>query len=402
MRKPPLFRLMLFLLAAGLSLSSPAWAAKPLATELPTPEGALAPRLTTAADGSVLLSWLEPSEPGRHLLRYSIRPGAGGKWSAATTVRAGDDWLVSWADPPAVQRVGDRFVATWLAKFGEGGGGSLLTVAWSVDGSNWSPGLVIHDDRSETEHGFATVVPDADGFTVLWLDGRGYAGGDEATRLYSRHVARDGQLGAEHALDKRACDCCPTASALLADGRAVVVYRDRRGGELRDVSLAIRDKGTWAQPRPVAEDNWDFGGCPVQGPVLAEAGGTLWALWYTEGGGGPRVKLARLGADGVPGKPQTVAAGDDILGRVAAAGLAGGQLAVAWVESRGKDEAWLRARIVDPSGRPAEALDIAKVPHARRAGFPSLAAQGQELLVVWRAKAEGVRGVTVELPASAQ
>jgi len=406
MRKPALIRLILPALAVLAVLASswsPAWAAEPRPTELPAPDGALSPRLTTAADGSVLLSWLEPSATGGHLLRYSVRASARASWSAATTVRAADDWLLSWADPPAIHRIGNRWVATWLAKFGESGAGSLLTLAWSVDGSQWSEGLVIHDDRSETEHGFASVVPDADGFTVLWLDGRGYAAGDEATRLYSRHVGGDGQLGTEHALDTRTCDCCPTAGALLPDGRAVVAYRDRRKGELRDVSLAIRHNGRWAEPRPVAEDRWDFGGCPVQGPVLAEAGGTLWVIWYTEGGGGPRVQLARIGADGVPGKPQVIAVGEDVLGRVAAAGLAGGQLAVTWVEARSKDEAWLRARIIDPSGRPAEALDVARVPHARTAGFPALAAQGQELLVAWRAaQPRGLRGVTVKLPGLSQ
>ncbi|MBZ5606283.1 MAG: glycoside hydrolase, partial [Acidobacteriia bacterium] len=52
----------------------------------PAPAGSLEPNLSTAPDGSLILTWIEPAKDGSASLRYSIRKGA--TWSEPRTIAA--------------------------------------------------------------------------------------------------------------------------------------------------------------------------------------------------------------------------------------------------------------------------------------------------------------------------
>ncbi len=339
---------------------------------MPVDGPASSPRLTSAPDGSLLLSWMEPVNKRVQALRYA-RLGADGTWSKPVTVHRGPTWFQTWADAPTVAQNGAGWVALWLVPAAKDGHGSHLVYSTSEDGASWSKAGVLHDDRSDTEHGFASVLPGPFRVDVAWLDGRGYAGESKQTQLIARQITEP--LGPERVLDERTCDCCPTAAT--PDG-SVLAWRDRVGGEIRDISIAVRDEGYTG--RRVTQDNWDFAGCPVNGPAIANNQGDLMA-WYTAAGT-PNVQAVLLG-DGWPREPVRIAEGAGLLGRVGAVAWGDGWL-VTWVQEIADGRAELRARSVSLTGELGETRTLALLPAARSAGFPSVANLGEDVVVVWQ------------------
>ena len=207
----------------------------------PAAPGSGEPNLAVAADGTVLLSWIEPDGESGHALRFASLD-AGGAWSAPRTIAAGRDWFVNWADFPALAVLPDgTLFAHWLAKSGPGTYAYDVRVASSRDGGKtWSRPVVPHRDGTPTEHGFVSMSPwSNEAMGVVWLDGRktaaaahgahGQAGGEMA--LVHTTLDGDGGLGAETILDARVCDCCQTDMARTGDaGRRRLSGSFRNGG----------------------------------------------------------------------------------------------------------------------------------------------------------------------------
>lgn len=372
----PLLSLIVLLLVA------PAGAAQ---LELPVQGPASSPRLTESPDGTVLLSWMEPVNKRVQALRYA-RLGADGTWSKPVTVHRGPTWFQTWADAPTVSQNGAGWVALWLVPAAKEGHGSHLVFSTSQDGAKWSRPAVLHDDRSDTEHGFASVLPGPSRVDAAWLDGRGYAGESKQTALMARQIADP--LGPERVLDERTCDCCPTAAT--PDG-SVLAWRDRIGGEIRDISIAAREEGYAG--RRVTHDDWEFAGCPVNGPAIANNQGDLLA-WYTADGT-PSVQAVLLG-EGWPRDPVRVAEGAGLLGRVGAAAWGDGWL-VSFVQETADGRAELRGRSVSLSGELGDVQVLGELPAARSAGFPSIAQLGEDLVIVWQdGDPTSLRGIRLE------
>ncbi|MEM1082217.1 MAG: hypothetical protein AAGH65_11610, partial [Pseudomonadota bacterium] len=79
-------------------------------------EHSLAPRLTMAADGSPILSWLEKTETGH---RFLLAKWDGERFGQPHRVAEGDRFFANWADTPGV-RVSDdgTWLAHWLVRSG--------------------------------------------------------------------------------------------------------------------------------------------------------------------------------------------------------------------------------------------------------------------------------------------
>lgn len=349
-------------------------AAAPAASALEPPTSAPAshPRLTTAPDGSVLLSWVEPR--GKALELKVARLGSNG-WSEPVTVHRGKGWVATWADPPTVLETAHGWFATWLVPAAKDSHGTFLVLARSDDGRRWSKAEPVHDDRSDTEHGFSTLLPGPDGVEIAWLDGRAYAEGGSATALRMRSLVPPGP---ERVLDERTCDCCPTAG--LGD---VLAWRDRIGGEIRDMSVASRDDD-WAAQR-ATHDQWEFAGCPVNGPALARNAGDLLA-WYTAD---EPVTVQAVLLGGWPRVPAAVATRDGVLGRVGAARLGAGWV-VTWVQET-EGVAQVLARTVGPQGTLGEVRVVGETSAKRSAGTPTIAAAGDRAVVVWQVEGPALR-----------
>jgi len=135
------------------------------------------PELNATHDGRIILSWVEKIGDKRYALRTAIRDGKG--WSETRTVAAGENWFVNWADFPSVIALKDGSLAAhWLVKSGSGTYAYNVNIARSTDGGKtWSKPLVPHLDNTQTEHGFVSLIPLADGRVgAVWLDGRNMQG----------------------------------------------------------------------------------------------------------------------------------------------------------------------------------------------------------------------------------
>ena len=217
--------------------------------------GTSAPDLAVAADGRVLLSWVD-SQPGRrHLFRFSAWQPAQQRWQhAPATIAIGSRMFVNWADTPHIAATLDGAIwAHWLQQTADAPYAYDVALVRSRDGANWSPPLVPHDARTPTEHGFVSMWPHGtDLLGIAWLDGRsmdegGHAGheahGDDghashgAMALRAPLVDPAQRLVLESVIDTRVCECCQASVALTSRG-PLLFYRGRSPDEVRDVLVS--------------------------------------------------------------------------------------------------------------------------------------------------------------------
>jgi hypothetical protein len=187
----------------------------------------------------------------------------------------------------------------------------------------------------------------------------------------------------ETLVDARVCDCCQTDAAVTAAG-PVVVYRDRSPDEIRDIYVTRWEGHSWSEGRPVYDDGWETGACPVNGPAVAARGERVAVAWFTAAGGEARVKLA-FSRDSARsfGEPVIVDEGDPA-GRVDLLMLEDGAVLVSWLERAGGEWADVRTRYVTPGGSMSESLSVSASSSERASGFPRIiGAPEGGALVAW-------------------
>jgi len=354
--------------------------ARPEPLGVPAAAGAASPYL--AADGERLLAtWIEPAGAAGRRVRFSAWDGR--SWSAPATVAEGADLLANWADTPGVVAAGDGSLLAWYLVRSAGDPHSYDTrLARSTDGgARFAPLGPLNDDAVAAEHGFVSAVAEGSGARFFYLDGRATVGGG-ATQLRTARVEGD-RIGATEPVDESVCDCCPTAAAPLPDGGALVAYRDREPGEIRDVRLLRRPATESASARAVGGERWVMPGCPVNGPALAAAGERLAVAWFSAAGERPRLASAVSGDAGRSLSAPVELDRSGPVGRAALAALADG-FAVAWLARAGAG-AELRLVRLDGTGRPGAPLRLASLPEGRASGTPRLARLGDRLIAAWTA-----------------
>lgn len=403
--------------------ASPASAVVPLAA--PAAAGSAEPDLFVAGDGRVYMSWLEPLDAdgieaastrrGRFALRFATL--GGDSWSAPRTIAESDDFFVNWADFPSLVAAGDALVAHWLELNGGRGTSYDVHISRSVDGGmNWQASTVPHQDGTPTEHGFVSLVPEADGgVTAIWLDGRNLADrsrplaegtGSSAMTLRAKRFDSDGGQGPEALLDERICDCCQTSATYIGDS-LVVVYRDRSPEEIRDIWTVRRTPDGWQPPTRLAHDDWQIPGCPVNGPAIAAAGDRGAVAWFSLRDGNPEVKVAFTGDAGAsfsepilldhgssleiddanPRQVANLAGSSSVaapvpLGRVDVAWIDDAQVVVSWIVARGGN-ADVVLQAVGEEGVVGSRRTVATTGSGRASGFPRIVRQGNRLIAAW-------------------
>ncbi len=369
------------------------------------------PEMTSTADGRIILSWVEKIGGKRYALRFATRDAGG--WSTAQTVAEGENWFVNWADFPSVIALADGSLAAhWLVKSGSGTYAYDVNIARSKDGGKtWGRPIVPHTDRTQTEHGFVSLIPLPDGRVgAVWVDGRNLKehkdGGDQHTPLpvsmTLRYAAIDaeGKLSDEVQLDDRVCECCQTSAALTSEG-AIAAYRDRSDKEIRDIHFVTSQQRNWSGARPVYSDNWEISGCPVNGPSVAADGKGVAVAWYTEANDTPRVKVA-FSNDAAASFGKAIEVDDgETLGRVDALMLPDGSALVCWLSGNAEGGA-IKVRRVRPDGALGPAAVIAKTDISRSSGFPRMARLGDEVHFAWTefGKPSYVRTATANISAN--
>ena len=206
---------------------APPAAAAPLLADPPAAAGASSPALVEDGDG-VLGAWIEPDAGGGHRVVLSRWQGAA--WSAPEVVAAGPKVAATWADRPALARAADGgLVVAWLQASGEAGT-TLMASRGGPEG--WRSLGPVHADGvagQGAEHGFAAALPEGEGVRLWWLDGRGVAEG-QPTQVRTAMVT--GSVGPEEVVDPRACDCCGMDAA-----EGLLAWRDRGEDEVRDIAV---------------------------------------------------------------------------------------------------------------------------------------------------------------------
>ena len=335
---------------------------------------ALGASLTTAADGTIWLTWVEAAaenlaaaaakkKSGTHhhapapassagapatppnTLRFATFAPSTRTWSPARTIVARADIPLSSADFPQLVLDG-RGTAT--AVWADGHGGALVSSS-ADSGATWSPPAPwAHAGHGVEKFSFARL---ADGRVLAaWLENRSSASTQLHARILDSSAALPPPLSvspspvrsptADTLVDPSVCDCCPTTLTAFPDGGALLAYRARTDTEVRDIRSARFRTTAWDAPRPVNNDDWRIAACPVNGPRLASDGGRVAAAWFTAADNDPRV-LASYSPDAgtrflMPlrldrGKP---------VGRVDTLILRDGALLVTWLETDGS--LWLR------------------------------------------------------------
>ena len=361
--------------------------------------GAREPSLATLPDGRIILSWTE-EKGAESEVRMGILDGS--EWSDARTIHKSSKIYINWADFPSVAVLADGgLAAQWLKLNGEGDYQYDVNIAFSKDeGRSWTEPLVPHDDRSQREHGFVSLVPDQiGGLTALWLDGREYDSQTEgenfenAMQLRARQINSDGTMKPESLLDARACTCCQTSAARTASGDIVVVYRDRTADEIRDISIVRSTGGDWTQPLTVHDDGWEIAGCPVNGPAVDTMDDKVSVIWFTAAENKPEVHIAFSDDGGAQfDEPLRIDLGTTA-GRVDVLQMPDGSALALWVEYVGGGEAIVMCHISRSTGCAApQALHINR--GGGSIGFPRMARGDAGTFVAWTQPTGGGDGDT--------
>ena len=395
---PPWSLLLAGLLAVGCQSSADAPDAEtssPEGLQLDVPASAESgqPHLY-AENGRVWMSWVEPTGEDRHALRYATL--ADTTWAEPQTAAQGPDWFVNWADVPSLRPLpSGRLAAHYLKSNGEGALAYAVRITQAGADGTWQPAVTPHDDGTETEHGFVSMLPwPTDRLLAVWLDGRkmgGQEGHGGQMTLRGAVLDSTGTVKRQALLDARTCECCPTTAVRTGD-EALVAYRDRSEKEIRNIRLVRFDGESWSEPSLLHDDGWQIAGCPVNGPALAAQEQRVAAAWYTAPGGRPRVKVAVSDDGGRQFSEPVVVAEGTPTGRVDVVLLKDGTAVVSWL-GRGDDTAALRVRAVQSSGTAGPPVTMAPLTSASRGvGMPRLVRSGTHLYAAWTSpKEEGVQ-----------
>jgi hypothetical protein len=393
----------LLALATITSAASQPQVLSPQPISTPAAVNSAQPQLSVSNRG-VLVSWIERSGD-LATLKFAERTASG--WSAARTIASGRDWFVNWADVPSVLRLpSGAIVAHWLQKSGPSTYAYDVRLSHSTDdGKTWSPSYLPHHDRTQTEHGFASLFPMGDGFGLVWLDGRAMKGGGEhgehggggAMSVYFAQFDKTFKQIAEAPVDTRVCECCPTAAVATAEG-VITAYRNRSDEEIRDNYVSRYVNGKWLAPRSVFNDNWKIAACPVNGPALAANGRTVAMTWFTVKQEQGQAYLAfSQDAGATFGAPIRVDDGGS-LGRVDVELMPDGAALATWIEFAdqlvtakpvGGGRAQFRARRIDRHGTRSAAVTVAGISGNRTSGYPRAAIANGEVVFAWTESVDG-------------
>lgn len=365
----------------------------------PADPGAMAPNLL-AVDDQLFLTWIQKGTAGQPRHRLQLARWQGDSWGEPLVVAEGDNFFANWADFPSVTaEPGGSLLAHWLAKTGEGTYAYSIQLARSRDGGrSWEDLGLLNNDRTDTEHGFVTMIPEKTGVRAIWLDGREMIAG-QAMGLRTALIRE--RPGEEEVLDSRVCECCQTGGALAA-GATIVAYRDRSEDEVRDIYTMRRTASDWSRPRPVHADNWKIPGCPVNGPKVAAFGDTVTIAWFTGAQDDPRVQVSFSSDAGESFGEPVLVDGFRPLGRIDASLIDAQEALVSWL-AVDSEVAEVKLRRVRSDGSRGVSTILARTGVSRASGFPQLERIGHRLYLAWVETAGDAPSKLrfVELPLSA-
>lgn len=364
--------------------------------ENPSIEGSRYPFIRQDESLNPAMSWFTPVDDGYKIEFAQYQDGT---WSSPEIIVESSSFFVNWADFPSIVTFeGKPIAAHWLKKIEGGTYAYNVEVAFRNADGSWNDPIVPHSDGTPTEHGFVSILAlDQDRVFAVWLDGRNMKGMSHgemsqkadlvdlstAMTLRSAIIHRDGSVSDEHEIDSAVCECCQT-SLTKANNRLIVVYRNRTEHEIRDVYYSVYDLeyGEWNEPQPLANDGWEIGGCPVNGPQIHANGDEVTAVWFTGADDLSRSFMARSDDGGLTfGDAQQIDGGSS-MGRVGVLSTSDGSTWMSWV-STGENPAKIYLRKVGVDGLIEDAIQVAEINASRGSGFPKMAETENGILMAW-------------------
>ena len=346
----------------------------------PAPERAFSPRVTTAKDGRVLLSWLESTDDKFGALRFSFWQD--GNWTAPATISEGQPFSRHPSESPGVVALSKaNLIAYWSQKPpNEKSATDEVDVYFSVStdgGAHWGAPQVANRPGKGGESSYPSAAAADDSHAALiWLDGTNWK--QKRMTLMSRTVQSDGSAVQAVVLDADTCTCCPTSLAQTGAG-LLAAYRGHTPENIRDIEVAQNMEGRWSQPRRPHADRWHFAGCPVNGPHLDAVGLRVALIWFSASEDQPKVQLA-FSDDG--GSSFTSALRVDegnAIGRAQIALLSGHSALAFWLENKSGVTRLVGRRIRDEERLSA----VFEIAHGAGLDYPHVARAGKDIVVTW-------------------
>ena len=352
----------------------------------PTSENSSLSRLFTDNTGTVFMSWVEEKEETTFLY-YSEFDGK--NWKEPELISQSEDWFVNWADYPSViAKDGNPMAAHWLKKI-PGNTYSYNVEVASYSNGRFNEAIVPHLDNTATEHGFVSMIPFTDStFYAIWLDGRNTTGGhgehgdlSAAMTLRGAELSRSGNILSEAEIDNAICDCCNTSITRTPNG-LLAVYRDRTKGEIRDIYVSRMIDGTWEDPKPVFNDNWEIAACPVNGPAVDSFNSKVAVAWFTGANDKAVVNLAFSNDAGSSFSTPFQVDAEATLGRVDVLLKDENSAWISWMTRTG-ESALLNLQLISLDGEILESHTVSEMNPSRGSGFPQIAKSKAGVLISW-------------------
>jgi len=350
---------------------------KPL--QNPTATGSLQPHWSAAADGTAVLSWIEPTKDNSFALRYATLKGS--VWSDVHTVADHRHFFRHPAEAPEVIQTTDKkWMAHWVEMPSETSEAEFLYVSSSADGVHWTAPLMAHKDRSQVEHGLASMVESGTGeSSLIWLEMP--KGEDGPTYLMRTVLDASGKEVKEERLDLDVCSCCPTAVVKTAKG-LLIAYRDHTPADIRDISVISFENGQWSQPKNVHADNWKINACPTNAAAIAAKGSHVAIAWYTGAQNSPKVEMVFSEDSGSTfSKPVVVSTGH-AFGYTSLVLDEDGGAIVSWLERKNDELTSVLARKITASGVAQPVVEVAQG-EQQGLGYPRLVHAGNSTFIAW-------------------
>jgi hypothetical protein len=329
-------------------------------------------------DGNPLMSWVESDE-----LRYAIRKGT--QWSTPRAIASKRHFFHHPAELPEVITLpGGSMLAHWIETPGAAESETeFIFVSASRDGVKWSAPAMGHHDKSEVQHGLASMAADGDReASIFWL----YAskGPDKPTQLMRSVINSEGAEVKEEILAADVCECCPTSVTRTSSG-LLLAYRGHTKDDIRDIAVTRLVSGRWTSPKIVYPDKWQVDACPVNAAAVTAKGDKVAVSWYTAAGNKPRVELSFSADAGATFSKAAVVSTGDAYGYTSIAMDNGGAF-VSWLE-RGGDGARVLARHVMETGVAGPVIQVAAGTR-KNLGYPRIVRAGNETWIAWNTESK--------------
>ena len=343
-------------------------------TPVNNPAGINSAQVFLSADVDHLyMTWIETEDQARGLGTIYFSAFDGQTWTKKVTVFTSEDLFINWADFPKHHITSDMMVVGWPQKLGPGNYAYGIRIRVSEDkGQSWSDPFWLHEDLSESEHGFVSFTSTKPkSIEAIWLDGRMMAKSEEGKMQLRHRTINIDSLGPERVIDNRTCECCGTDFVSLGS-KSIAVYRDQSPEHIRDIYISNYDGQSWSPGEAIRQDKWKIHGCPVNGASLDAKGQQIAVAWFTMAEG-PKVFLT-FSKDMGKTFEKPVLVTESAIGRVDTSWLDENSIGVVWID-QGDDQGLIKmaSLVTVPNLKlKANPIVVDPTPEGRISGFPRM------------------------------